>query len=294
MKLATFRLQDNVTHAGIVHNDHIIALPYPTLLEALRMPGALPDTVPEERTAYALQDVSLLPPVPEPPTLRDFYAFEQHVKTARAKRGLGMQPEWYQIPTFYFSNTSELYGQNAAVPYPSGSQQLDFELEVACVIGREGKNIAMEEAADYIAGYTIMNDWSARDFQRKDMLLGLGPGKGKDFATSLGPWLVTPDELAARRMGSGASERYDMTMLARINGQEVSRGNFSAIFYSFPQMIAWASRNARLRIGDVLGSGTVGTGCILELSTDVHRWLQPGDEVELEIEGIGTLKNAVV
>jgi fumarylacetoacetate (FAA) hydrolase len=294
MKLATFRLQDSVTHAGIVHHNHIIELPYPTLLEALRTPGALPETVPEERTAYALQDISLLPPVPEPPTIRDFYAFEQHVKTARSRRGLAMQPQWYQIPTFYFSNTSELYGQGAVVPYPAGCQQLDFELEIACVIGREGKNIAVEEAGEYIAGYTIMNDWSARDFQRKDMLLGLGPGKGKDFATSLGPWLVTPDELAARRTGSGTTECYDMTMLARINGQEVSRGNFSTIFYSFPQLIAWASRNARLRVGDVLGSGTVGTGCILEIGTEIHRWLQPGDEVELEIEGLGILKNTIV
>lgn len=294
MKLVTFRVQDSRTHAGIVYSNHVIELPYPTLLDVLRTPGALPAAVPEERTAYLLEQVSLLPPITEPPTIRDFYAFEQHVKTARSKRGLGMLREWYQIPTFYFSNTSELYGQNATVPYPVGSLQLDFELEIACVIGREGKNIAVEEAGEYIAGYTIMNDWSARDFQRQDMLLGLGPGKGKDFATSIGPWLVTPDELAARRTGSGASERYDMTMLARINGQEISRGNFSSIFYSFPQLIAWASRNARLCVGDVLGSGTVGTGCILELGTETHRWLKPGDEVELEIEGIGILKNTVV
>jgi fumarylacetoacetate (FAA) hydrolase len=187
-----------------------------------------------------------------------------------------------------------LYGQNAAVPYPQGSRELDFELEIACVIGREGKDIPVEQAAEYIAGYTVMNDWSARDFQRTDMKLNLGPGKGKDFATSLGPWLVTPDELATRRSGSAASERYDMPMLARINGQEVSRANFQDIFYSFAQVIAWASRNVRLRVGDVLGSGTVGTGCILELGTQVHRWLQPGDVVELEIAGIGVLRNTVL
>ena len=126
------------------------------------------------------------------------------------------------------------------------------------------------------------------------MLLGLGPGKGKDFATSIGPWLITPDELASRRTGSGATERYDMTMLARINGKEISRGNFSSIFYSFPQLIAWVSRNARLRVGDVLGSGTVGTGCILELGTEVHPWLQRGDVVELEIDGIGVLRNRIM
>jgi fumarylacetoacetate (FAA) hydrolase len=226
--------------------------------------------------------------------MRDFYAFEQHVKSARSKRGLGMIPEWYEIPTFYFTNTSEIYGHDHPVPYPVGSQELDIELEIACVIGQEGKDIPVEEADQYIAGYTIMNDWSARDFQRKDMKLNLGPGKGKDFATSLGPWLVTPDELAARRTGQGASERYDMTMIARINGREISRGNFNQIYYSFPQMIAWASRNARLRVGDVLGSGTVGTGCILELGTEVHPWLQRGDVVELEIDGIGVLRNRIM
>ncbi|MBV9228859.1 MAG: fumarylacetoacetate hydrolase family protein [Chloroflexi bacterium] len=248
----------------------------------------------EEAKVHALNEVVLLAPIPEPPTMRDFYAFEQHVKTARSHRGLGMIPEWYEIPTFYFTNTSEIYGHDTPIPYPVGSQELDIELEIACVIGREGKDIPEEEAERYIAGYTIMNDWSARDFQRKDMKLNLGPGKGKDFATSLGPWLVTPDELAERRTGSGADERYDMSMTARINGKEISLGNFKDIYHSFPQMIAWASRNVRLRVGDVLGSGTVGTGCILELGTDVHRWLQRDDEVELEIDGIGILRNRII
>jgi fumarylacetoacetate (FAA) hydrolase len=326
MKLATFRTAAGTTRAGIVHGDHVYALDYPTLLELLRddegmvrarhtaqelaegqpiqsapIPAPLAGTafetlskaVHERISDEPLSQVKLLTPIPEPPTARDFYAFEQHVKTARSHRNLGMIPEWYEIPTFYFTNTSELYGQDDEVPYPAGCTELDFELEIACVIGREGKDIAVEEAADYIAGYMIMNDWSARDFQRKDMKLNLGPGKGKDFATSLGPWLVTPDELAARRSGNGTSERYDMTMLARINGKEVSRGNFNQIYYSFPQMIAWASRNARLRVGDVLGSGTVGTGCILELGTDVHPWLRRGDVVELEIDGIGVLRNRI-
>ena len=174
------------------------------------------------------------------------------------------------------------------------SKELDIELEIACVIGREGKDITVEEAAEYIAGYTIMNDWSARDFQRQDMLLNLGPGKGKDFATSFGPCLVTPDELAMRRTGSGASERYNMTMSARVDGKEISRGNFNQIYYSFPQLIAYASRNARLRPGDIIGSGTVGTGCLLELGTEVHPWLQRGETIELEIDGIGVLRNTIV
>ncbi|HBE28121.1 MAG TPA: fumarylacetoacetase, partial [Ktedonobacter sp.] len=242
---------------------------------------------------FQISEITLISPIPEPPSVRDFYAFEQHVKSARARRGVGMIPEWYEIPTFYFTNNSEMYGHDQDVPYPVGSNELDIELEIACVIGREGKDIPVEEAANYIAGYTVMNDWSARDFQRKDMVLNLGPGKGKDFATSLGPWLVTPDELASRRSGSGASERYDMTMLARVNGKEISHGNFKDIYYSFPQMIAWASRNARLRVGDVLGSGTVGTGCLLEIGTEVHPWFQRGEVIELEIDGIGILRNRI-
>ena len=295
MRLVTFR--DKQMQAGVMRGERVIPLPYPSLLELLQDPHGM--TRAREALASSTHDlpidaVKLLAPIPEPPTLRDFYAFEQHVKAGRASRGLEMIPEWYQVPTFYFSNTSEVYGPDESIPYPTGSQELDIELEIACVIGREGKNISVEEAESYIAGYTVMNDWSARDFQRLDMKLNLGPGKGKDFATSLGPWLVTPDELVERRSGSGKSERYDMTMLARVNGQEISRGNFQQIYYSFPQMIAYASRNARLRPGDVIGSGTVGTGCLLEIGASVHPWFQSGETIELEIEGIGILRNTIV
>ncbi len=328
MKLVTFRTPDRATHAGVVFGERVFTLDYPTVLELLRDPEGLakahnvlresgkeyiqnePDSpaplaeaalsivskvIHERRTPeYTLHELVLLPPIPDPPSVRDFYAFEQHVKTVRAKRGVEMIPEWYEIPIFYFSNNSEIYGHDEPIPYPVGSNELDIELEIACVIGREGKDIPVEEAADYIAGYTIMNDWSARDFQFKEMKLNLGPAKGKDFATSIGPWLVTPDELASRRQESGAGERYDMTMIARVNGKEISRGNFNQIYYSFPQMIAYASRNTRLRAGDVLGSGTVGTGCIREIGIEVQPWLQRGDVVELEIEGIGVLRNRVV
>ncbi|HLG78145.1 MAG TPA: fumarylacetoacetate hydrolase family protein, partial [Ktedonobacteraceae bacterium] len=288
---------NNTTYAGVIRGERVLPLNYPTLLELLQDSEGMSrarQLLTSDEQGLALKDIKLLTPIPHPPTMRDFYAFEQHVATARALRGLDMLPEWYEIPTFYFTNTSEIYGHEEPVPYPVGSQELDIELEIACVIGRAGKDIPVEEAADYIAGYTIMNDWSARDFQRLDMKLNLGPGKGKDFATSLGPWLVTPDELASRRSGSGASERYDMTMLARVNGQEISRGNFQQIYYSFPQMIAHASRNVRLRPGDVLGSGTVGTGCLLELGTGVHPWFQRGETIELEIDGIGVLRNTIV
>ena len=328
MKLVTFRTPDRATHAGVVFGERVFTLDYPTVLELLRDPEGLakahnvlresgkehiqnePDSpaplaeaalsmvskvIHERRAAdYTLHELVLLPPIPDPPSVRDFYAFEQHVKTVRARRGVEMIPEWYEIPTFYFSNNSEIYGHDEPIPYPVGSNELDIELEIACVIGREGKDIPVEEAADYIAGYTIMNDWSARDFQFKEMKLNLGPAKGKDFATSIGPWLVTPDELASRLQESGAGERYDMTMIARVNGKEISRGNFNQIYYSFPQMIAYASRNTRLRAGDVLGSGTVGTGCIREVGIEVQPWLQRGDVVELEIEGIGVLRNRIV
>jgi len=297
VKLVTFKTINNTTYAGIVRDERVLPLNYPTLLELLQDPEGMEKArklAESDEQGLSLQEIHLLTPVPNPPTMRDFYAFEQHVAAARALRGLGMIPEWYEIPTFYFTNTSEIYGHDEPVPYPVGSKELDIELEIACVIGREGKDIPVDEAADYIAGYTIMNDWSARDFQRLDMKLNLGPGKGKDFATSLGPWLVTPDELAARRNGSGASERYDMTMLARVDGQEISRGNFQQIYYSFPQIIAYASRNVRLRPGDVIGSGTVGTGCLLEIGTNVHPWFQRGETLELEIDGIGVLRNTIV
>src|SRR6185312_5973186 len=328
MKLVTFRTPDHKTHAGVVSGERVTMLDYPSVLELLRAPDGLATARRVQELAdkdnivevpimpiapgapmagygelsvkvhvgkeFMLNELVLLAPIPDPPSVRDFYAFEQHVKAARALRGAGMIPEWYQIPTFYFTNNSEIYGHDEPVPYPVGSNELDIELEIACVIGREGKDIPVEEAGNYIAGYTIMNDWSARDFQRLDMKLNLGPGKRKDFATSLGPWLVTSDELAARRSGSGASERYDMTMLARVNGKEISRGNFNQIYYSFPQMIAYASRNVRLRPGDVIGSGTVGTGCLLEIGTEVHPWFQRGETIELEIDGIGVLRNTIV
>ena len=297
MKLVTFKTMNHTTYAGVIRDERVLPLNYPTLLEMLQDPEGMTrarQLIESAEQGLLLKEITLLTPVPEPPTMRDFYAFEQHVAAGRAQRGLDMIPEWYQIPTFYFTNTSEIYGHNEPVPYPVGSKELDIELEIACVIGCAGKDIPVDEAADFIAGYTIMNDWSARDFQRLDMKLNLGPGKGKDFATSLGPWLVTPDELASRRTGSGSNERYDMTMRARVDGQEISRGNFQQIYYSFPQMIAYASRNVRLRPGDVIGSGTVGTGCLLEIGTGVHPWFQRGETLELEIDGIGVLRNTIV
>jgi fumarylacetoacetate (FAA) hydrolase len=237
-----------------------------------------------------LDEVRLVAPLPRPPSLRDFYAFEQHVATANRNRGRDVPPAWYDLPVFYFGNHSAIYGPNAGVPIPR-TEALDYELEIACVIGRAGRDIAAEDAEEYIAGYTIMNDWSARDIQREEMSVGLGPAKGKDFATSLGPWLVTPDELELFALGDG---RYDLSMIARVNGVVRSRGNFRDIYYTFAQMIARASRDAALYPGDVLGSGTVGSGCLLELTAGQGPWLAEGDEIELEITGLGILGNQII
>ncbi|MFL5758374.1 MAG: fumarylacetoacetate hydrolase family protein [Thermomicrobiales bacterium] len=245
--------------------------------------------VPEE-IAAASWEVELLAPVLRPRSLRDFYAFEEHVATAHQKRGREVPPAWYEMPVFYYSHTGSIIGPDAPLPKPAWTEKLDFELEIACVIGNRGRDIDAASADSFIAGYTIMNDWSARDVQREEMSVGLGPAKGKDFATSLGPLLVTPDELADRV----ADSRHDLTMIARINGEEITRGNAKSIHWTFADMIARASQSVELMPGDVLGSGTVGGGCLLELGEDVHPWLVPGDEVELEIERLGRLRNRVV
>ena len=244
-----------------------------------------------EAVAQQVSDVVLYPPLPRPMSLRDFYAFEAHVKTGYAIRGRDVPHEWYEFPVFYFSNPSAIYGPEESIPYPSYSEALDYELEVACVIGTRGRDITVEQAEQHIFGYTIFNDWSARDEQRKEMTVGLGPAKGKDFASSLGPAIVTPDELTDR-----ATERpgvYELSMVARVNRTERSRGNWREIHYSFGEMIARASAEVYLMPGDVIGSGTVGTGSLLELTGGKGPWLQEGDSVELEIERLGVLRNRV-
>ncbi|HLZ25194.1 MAG TPA: fumarylacetoacetate hydrolase family protein [Ktedonobacterales bacterium] len=252
------------------------------------------DLAAERGLAHRRETITLRTPVPDPPTLRDFYVFEQHVKASRARRGAEMIPEWYEFPVFYFSNTSMLYGTDEEVPYPWRSREVDFELEMAAVIGREGIDIAADEASSYISGYMVMNDWSARDLWRKEQKLNMGPAKGKDYAMSLGPWLVTPDELQDKRVGTGKDERYDLAMRGWINGDQLTNDNAKTMYYGFPQMIERASEHVRLRPGDVIGSGTCGTGCILELGTERHRWLEPGDVVEMEIERLGRLRNTLV
>jgi len=225
-------------------------------------------------------------------SIRDFYAFEQHVATCRRHRGLEMMPEWYQLPVFYFSNPAGVVHHEDEVWAPSDSHALDYELELACVIGREVCDLpADDRSLDAVLGFTIMNDWSARDLQRVEMAVGLGPSKGKDFATSLGPFVVTIDELADCYKGG----RLHLEMTAAVNGRLLSRGNSGSMYWTWPQLLAHASRDTILRPGDVLGSGTVGSGCILELTPEAAGgWLKPGDLVELTIERLGTLRNRVV
>jgi fumarylacetoacetate (FAA) hydrolase len=251
---------------GIIEGETVVQLAAQTLQAYFTGGGSA-----RRHAQYRLGEVDFRPPVLHPPSVRDFYAFEQHVKTARAKRGLEVPPEWYDIPVFYFSNPAAIYGPDDAIPKPPDTNELDYELEVAAVIGAEGQ----------IGGFTVMNDWSARDLQRKEMRVGLGPAKGKDFATSIGPIVVTPDEF------DGSSG----VMVARVNGEERSRGNLADMYHSWDAIVVAAARNTHLRPGDILGSGTVGTGCILELGD--RRWLQSGDVVELEVEGIGVLRNRV-
>jgi fumarylacetoacetate (FAA) hydrolase len=252
---------------GRIEGDRVVQLAAQTLQAFFTGGGQA-----REHADWALEDVTLCPPVLHPPSVRDFMAFEQHVKTTRARRGQEVPPEWYELPVFYFSNPAAIYGPGADVPYPDGTGELDYELEVAAVIGADGA----------IGGFTVMNDWSARDIQRKETRVGLGPAKAKDFATSLGPIVVTVDEF----------DGSEAMMVARVNGEQRSRGNLHDMYHPWSRLIDRAAHNTVLRPGDVIGSGTVGSGCILEHGDG--RWLRPGDVVELEVKGIGVLRNRVV
>ncbi len=235
-------------------------------------------------------DLRFGPPILDPPALRDFYAFEQHVATMWRRRGGDVPEAWYRLPIFYFSNTSEIRGPEDPVWAPAGSTELDYELEVAALVDTPVRDLPAAMAEEAIGGYMVLNDWSARDLQRDETAVRLGPAKGKDFAASIGPWLVTPDELADARAGKG----FDLAMTATVNGTEISRGSWAAIHFSFGEMLARASADVRLRAGEVVGSGTVGTGCLLEVGQErLGRWLQPGDRVALAIERLGVLETTI-
>jgi len=255
---------------------------------------------------FSITEVKLLAPVPKPASCRDGYAFRQHVATARRNRGVEMIPEFDQFPVFYFTNHNAVFGEGDVYVESDHLQKLDFELECAIVIGRKGINIRAEDADNYIAGYMVMNDLSARTLQMEEMKLNLGPAKGKDFATTIGPYLVTPDEIEQFKIDSPTGKKYNLEMKAFHNGKQVSSGNLKDMNWTFAQIIERASYGAELFPGDVIGSGTVGTGCYLELNGTWALeakergkefspvWLKDGDTIEMEIEGLGRLKNRIV
>ena len=283
------------------HNSPLFRVPLTTLDELLSR-GMRVEALAEIVEGYArateddeaildAADLDFGPPILRPPSLRDFYAFEQHVRTMWERRGGTVPEAWYRLPIFYFGNVSEIRGPGEPVWSPAASTELDYELEVAALIDTPVRDLPPDRGEDAIGAFMIFNDWSARDLQREETAVRLGPAKGKDFASSIGPWLVTPDELADARQGKG----YDLAMTASVNGQELSRGTWADIQFSFGEMVARASADARLQPGDLLGSGTVGTGCLLEIKDErLGRWLQPGDEVSLRVERLGELSAPVV
>ncbi|MBX3042334.1 MAG: fumarylacetoacetate hydrolase family protein [Candidatus Kapabacteria bacterium] len=250
--------------------------------------------------------LKLASPVLNPPSMRDGYAFRQHVAAARRNRGVDMIPEFDSYPIFYFTNHNAVFGEGDVIVENDHLHKLDFELEWAVIIGKSGKNISSQDADSHIAGFTIMNDLSARRLQMEEMLLNLGPAKGKDFATTLGPFMITPDELEDRKIETPFGNLYDLEMTAYHNGKQVSLGNTKDMTWTFAEIIERASYGVELHIGDVIGSGTVGTGCYLELNGTWAReakergedftpvWLNNGDEIELRVERLGSLKNRMV
>jgi fumarylacetoacetate (FAA) hydrolase len=253
---------------------------------------SVPHADEDDDAVYDTTDLAFGPPILRPASLRDFYAFEQHVATMWRRRDMPVPEAWYRLPIFYFSNVSEIRAPDEPVWAPDASQELDYELEIAALIDTPVKNLSAARGEEPIGGYFLMNDWSARDLQRDETTVRLGPAKGKDFATTLGPYLVTPDELASARNGKG----YDLAATVTINGQVVSRGNWNAIHFDFGEMVERASADVQLRASDVLGSGTVGGCCLLEVKDDsgFGRYLQPGDEVRLNVERLGELRTTIV
>jgi 2-keto-4-pentenoate hydratase/2-oxohepta-3-ene-1,7-dioic acid hydratase in catechol pathway len=295
MRFVTYA-EDGGDRVGVLDHDgqiHPLA-PGVTMLDLLRR-GTLREAgeqaLSSSTTAHSVTEVRLRAPLPDPPTVRDFMAFERHVEGVAKLGGADktVPPQWYEAPAFYFTNPYAILGPADDVPIAPGSRMFDLELEVAAVIGRTGRDIHPADADAYIAGYTILIDWSARDLQFAEMQVRLGPAKGKDTATTLGPILVTPDELLAWRTDTG----YDLAMTARINDQQIGTDHWSSMAFSFADMIAYASRGTQVRPGDIIGSGTCGGGCLAELwgrhGRDAHPPLQPGDLVTVTVEQLGTL-----
>jgi 2-keto-4-pentenoate hydratase/2-oxohepta-3-ene-1,7-dioic acid hydratase in catechol pathway len=286
--------------AGLTADSEVMALPPGKQLIDLVRLG--PDGLREEgeralqrpHGSFRRNDIRLLAPIPTPPTIRDFMVFPDHVEGTGLLFGRPEIPSvWWEQPVFYFTSPHAVVGPYDEVPVPPGCVDLDFELEVAAVVGRPGRALSVDEAQDSIIGYTIMNDWSARDLQAREMVVGLGPAKGKDSATTLGPVLVTADELEPLRQGSS----FALEMSVSINGQPFGTDRLDHMAWSFAEMVAYASRGTWVQPGDVLGSGTCGNGCLAEMWGRQGRGrppIGPGDVVSMTVEQIGTIENRVV
>ncbi|MER5522083.1 fumarylacetoacetate hydrolase family protein [Streptomyces sp. NPDC002763] len=304
MRFATYEYRNRRQVAVVEEDGTLYPLPGVGSLTALLAEGGgLPDLLDagsamlDVPAGPHVSDVRLLPPL-QPPTVRDFVTFEEHVEGVRRSvdGAAGVPERWYAAPTFYFTNPYAVYGPHDDIPMPPGSSVLDFELEVAAVIGKEGRDLTPEQTRDHIVGFTVFNDWSARDLQSAEMKVGLGPCKGKDTATTLGPYLVTADELERYRDTDGFLR---LALTAEINGEVVGKDLLSNMSWTFEEMVAYASRGTVVRPGDVLGSGTCGNGgCLAELWGVRGRQdpppLKPGDTVTLTVEGIGSVSNTVV
>ena len=313
MKLSTYTLKKSDKELiGLLNKDSLINLNVffgeISLLELIRLPDWKEQIIKKTKlnnlTTHNLEDVKLLAPIPRPNSLRDAYAFRQHVETSRRNRGLEMIKEFDDFPVFYFSNHNAIFGPNDDIQcMPSHFEKLDYELEIAILIGKEGINVKAENAKEYIAGFMIMNDMSSRGLQMKEMKLNLGPAKGKDFASVLGPYLVTPDELSGNIINEDDNGcNYDLQMTCSLNGKLLSKGNLKDMAWSFEKIIERVSYGATIYPGDIIGSGTVGTGCLLEIngtnklkSSDFTEvWLKENDVVEMEIEKLGKITNKII
>ena len=319
MKLVTFKNPEHQVRIGWLKNEGVVDMQ----LADSRLPGDMLSFIDEHESFfpiikdenledvephYRLADVALSPPLPNPRSFRDYVGFEQHMLNASKTFGHQVGEVWYEIPIFYFTNHQMIYGPEDDIKRPENEARLDFELEIGVIIGKKGDNINAEDADRYIFGYTIFNDWTARAIQRREMTVPLGPHKGKDFANAIGPCIVTKDEFEQYccsisrethpehlAMPLSTGDRFDVKMEARINGVTVCEGNYKTVHWTFAQQVERASENGvTLMPGDILGSGTVGWGSLIENNFKVHRPLEPGDVVELEIEGIGVLRNKVV
>ena len=313
MKLSTYTLKKSDKELiGLLNKDSLINLNVffgeICLLELIQLPDwkelIIKKTKLNNLTTHKLEEVKLLAPIPRPNSLRDAYAFRQHVETSRRNRGLEMIKEFDDFPVFYFSNHNAIFGPSDDIQcMPSHFEKLDYELEIAILIGKEGVNIKAEKAKEYIAGFMIMNDMSSRGLQMKEMKLNLGPAKGKDFASVLGPYLVTPDELSGNIINEDDNGcNYDLQMTCSLNGKLLSKGNLKDMAWSFEKIIERVSYGATIYPGDIIGSGTVGTGCLLEIngtnklkSSDFTEvWLKENDVVEMEIKKLGKITNKII